>query len=152
MARIAIQLCCNFLATTGIIIWCHEDIFSIEPVRRIGIAMTTNQAYPGTNCTNHFHYQKYNLSQIVVYGKSQPIVGTPVSTKFSHRYFFNTLEALDFPDKGWHGITPDNYPNHFVLAFDLTSRQEAAHDFIHPEPTKCSISVHLSFAEHWQST
>ena len=107
--------------------------------------MATNQAYLGTNCTNPFHYQKFNLSQIVVYRNAQPIVGTPVSLNFNHRIYFNTLEALNFLDKGGHGITLDNYPNHFILAFDLTSTQEASHDFFHPELTNCSFSVQLTF-------
>ena len=56
----------TFLATTGIRNWSQEDIFSKEPVRRMVIAMATKQAYLGTNRTNPFHYQKFNLSQIVV--------------------------------------------------------------------------------------
>ena len=68
----------NFLATTGIRSWSHEDHVSKEPVQRMVIAMATNQAYLGTNRTNPFHYQKFNLSQIVVYRNGQPIVGTPV--------------------------------------------------------------------------
>ena len=135
----------TFLATTGIISWSHEDIFSKEPVRRMIIAMATNQAYLGTNRTNPFHYQKFNLSQIVFYRNGQPIVGTPVSTTLNHRIYFNTPEALDFLDKGGHSITLENYPNHFILAFDLTSTQQASHDFIHPELTNCSISVQLTF-------
>ena len=67
----------TFLATTGIRSCSHEDMFSKEPVRRMIIAVATNQAYLGTNCTNLFHYQKFNLSQIVVYQNGQPIVGTP---------------------------------------------------------------------------
>ena len=87
--------------------------------------MLKNQAYLGTNRTNTFHYQKFNLSQIVVYRNVQLIVGTPVSTTSNHRFFFY------FFDKSGHGITLDNYPNHFILAFDLTSTQEASHDLIH---------------------
>ena len=142
----------TFLATTGIRIWSHKDIVSKEPVRRIVIAMATNQAHLGTKRTNHFHYQKFNLSQIVVYRNGQPIVGTPVSTTFNHRIYFNTLEALDFLNKVGHGITLDNYPNHFILAFDLASTQEASHDFIHPELTNCSISVQLTFDGALQPT
>ena len=134
----------TFLATTGVRSWSREDIFSKETVRRMIIAVATNEAYLGTNRTNLFHYQKFNLSQIVVYRNGQPIVGTPVSN-FNHRFYFNTLEALDFLDKGGHGITPDYYPNHFVIAFDFTSTQEASHEFIHPELTNCSISVQLTF-------
>ena len=32
------------------------------------------------------------------------------------------------------------------MAFDLTSTQEASHDFLHPELTNCSISVDLTFS------
>ena len=135
----------TFLATTGIRSWSHEDISSKEPVRRMIIAMATNQTYLETNQTNPFHYQKFNLSQIVVYTNGQPIVGTPVSTTFNHSIYFNTLEAFDFLDKDGHGITLDKYPHHFILAFDLTSTQEASHHFIHPELTNCSISVQLTF-------
>ena len=74
----------NFLATTGVRSWSHEKVFSKEPVRRKIIAMATNQAYLGTNRTNLFHYQKFNLSQIVVYRNGKPIVGTRVSTSFNH--------------------------------------------------------------------
>ena len=35
--------------------------------------------------------------------------------------------------------------NHFILAFDLASKQEASDDFIHPELLNCSISVQLTF-------
>ena len=136
----------TFLATAGIRSWRQEDVFSKEPVRRMIIAMTTNQAYLGTNRTNPFHYQKFGLSQIVIYRNGIPIVGTPIVTTHDERVYFNTLEALDFLDKGGHGITLADYPNHFIMAFDLTSTQEASHDFIHPELTNCSISVDLSFS------
>ena len=49
-----------FLATTGIRSWSHENIFWKEPIRRMIIAMATNEAYLGTNLTNPFHYQKFN--------------------------------------------------------------------------------------------
>ena len=74
----------NFLTTTGIRSWSHEEIFSKVFAQRMIIAMATNQAYLGTNRINFFHCQKFNLNQIVVYRIGQPIVGTPVSTTFNH--------------------------------------------------------------------
>ena len=59
--------------------------------------------------------------------------------------FTNTLEALDYLDKGGHGITLDNDSNHIISAFDLASTQEACHDFINPEYSYCSISVQITF-------
>ena len=46
------------------------------------------------------------MSQIIVYRNGQPFVGSPVSTTFNHRIHFDTLEALDYLDKGGQGITP----------------------------------------------
>ena len=44
-----------------------------------------------------------------------------------------------------HGISLANYDSHYIMAFDLTSTQEAPHDFIHPELTNCTILVKLKF-------
>ena len=43
------------------------------------------------------------------------------------------------------GIPLSDFANHFIMVFDLTSTQEATHDFIHPELTNSSLSVELKF-------
>ena len=136
----------HVLSAAGIRSWRQEDVFSKQTVRRMIIAMTTNQAYLGSNRTNPLHYQKFGLSQIVIYRYGIPIVGTPIVTTHDKRVYFITLDDLDFLDKEGHGRTLTDYPNHFTVAFDLTSTQEASHDFIHPELTNCSISVDLTFS------
>ena len=55
------------------------------------------------------------------------------------------MEALDFVFNNGRGISLANYCNHYIMAFDLTSTQEASHDFFHPELTNCTISVELQF-------
>ena len=107
------------------------------------LAMSSNTAYLGTNRTNPFRYQKFQLNEIIVYRNDLPIAGTPVSTTDNKRIYYNTLEALDFVFNNDHGINLANYHNHYFMAFDLTSTQEASHDFIHPELTNCTISVEL---------
>ena len=131
----------TFLATAGVKSWRQEDVFAKEPVRRMIVAMSINEAYFGTNRTNPFHYQKFGLNEIFVYKNGLPIAGTPISTSDN----YNTLEALDFVLNTSHGICLANYDNHYVMAFDLTSTQEASHDFIHPELTNCTILVELKF-------
>ena len=135
----------TFLATTGVQSWRQEDVFAKEPVRRMILAMSSNTAYLGTNRTNPFHYQKFQLNEIIVYRNGLPIAGTPVSTTDNKRIYYNTLEALDFVFNNSHGISLANYHNHYIMEFDLTSTQEASHDFIHPELTNCTISVKLKF-------
>ena len=109
------------------------------------VAMSINEAYLGTNRTNPFHYQKFGLNEIIVYRNGLPIAGTPISTSDNKRIYYNTLEALDFVLNTSHGISLANYDNHYIMAFDLTSTQEASHDFIHPELTNCTVLLELNF-------
>ena len=107
--------------------------------------MRSNTAYLGTNRTNPFRYQKFQLNEIIVYRKCLPIAETPVSTTDNKRIYYNTLEALDFVFNNSHGISLAYYHNHYMMAFDLTCTQEASHDFINPELSNCTISVELKF-------
>ena len=53
-----------------------------------------------------------------------------------------TMDALVFEYLG-HGIPFSNYKIHLVLVFDLTSTQQAFHDFFYPELTNAAVSVEL---------
>ena len=55
------------------------------------------------------------------------------------------MSDLAYIDNG-HGISLSEYTKHFIIIVDLTSTQQASHDFIHPEPTNCSISIELKFS------
>ena len=63
------------------------------------------------------------------------------------RLYYNTLEALDFVFNNSHGISLADYHNH-NMAFDLTSTQEASHDFVHPELT--INQLHPSLIHRWR--
>ena len=102
----------SFLATTGVQNWRQEDVFAKEPVRRMNFAMSTNEAYLGTNSSNPFHYQNFRLNEIIVYRNGLPIAGTPISTTDNKRIYYNTLEALDFVFNNSHGISLANHSNH----------------------------------------
>ena len=83
------------------------------------VAMSTNEAYLGTNRSNFFHYQKFRLNEIIVYRNGLPIAGTPISTTDNKRIYYYTLEALDFVFNNSHGNSLANYSNHYIMAFDL---------------------------------
>ena len=68
----------------------------------------------------------------------------PMSTSENKRLFCNSRGALAFIENG-HGISLADFPSHYTMVFDLTSTQEATHDFIHPELTNSSLSVELKF-------
>ena len=124
--------------------WKHEDVFMEEPIRRLASAMNTNAAFVGNRVQNPFWYQKFDLSEITIYRNGLPIAGTPTSTIDDKRVYFSSLGSLAYIENG-HGIPLNEFPNHYILVFDLTSTQEASHDFIHPELTNASITVELKF-------
>ena len=135
----------SFLATAGQRSWQQEDIFAREPVRQNIIALNTNKAFIGTNRTNPFHYQKFGLEQVTLRRNGLPIASTPIITQDHKRLFFNTLSALCLLHCRL-GITLDNYQQHFIMCFDLTSTQQAAHGILHPELTNCSVSLDLQLS------
>ena len=55
------------------------------------------------------------------------------------------MSDLAYIENG-HGICLEDYPNLFIMVFDLTSTQQASYDFIHPELTICSVSIELMFS------
>ena len=81
----------------------------------------------------------------MIYRNGLPALGTPISTNSDQQVYLSTLEALDFRYKNGHGIPLADYPIHFFLSFDVTSTQEASHNFIPSELTNYSISVELTF-------
>ena len=134
----------TFLASTGSMSWKQEDVFTKEPIRRFAIAMNANTAFIGSNTTNPYHYRKFDLRSITIYRNGIPVAGTPLSTTDNKRIYFNSLSALAFVEGG-HGIPLHNFNDHYVMVFDLTSTEQATHDYIHPELTNASITVEMTF-------
>ena len=134
----------TYLATRGQSIWKHEDIFTKEPIRRLIIAMCASEAFIGKTDVNPFHFSKNDLAEVTIYRNGFPTAGTPISTEDDKRLYFNSMGALAYVENG-HGIPLSEFQNHYIMVFDLTSTQEATHDFIHPELTNASISVEFKF-------
>ena len=107
--------------------------------------MNTNNAFLGTNRMNPFLYQKFGLEQITLRWNGLPIASTPISTQDQKRLFFNTQSALGLLHCGL-GITLDNYQQFFFMCFNLTSTQQAAKDFLHPEFFNCTVLLGLDFS------
>ena len=122
----------TFLASTGLHSWKQDDIFAREPILRLAICLNTNEAFLGNNRQNPFNFHKFDLEQIYIYRNDLPVADSPISTSDDKRLYFNTISDLAYIDNG-HGISLTEYPIQFIMVFDLTSTQQASHDFIHPE-------------------
>ena len=108
----------------------QENIFNNSPIRRIAIAMNTNSALTGYYTENSFWYQQINLRQIRILRGGQPIVDFDAADNC--RLYVTTMKAMNFQDD-IPSIRIDNFKDHYVLVFDLTSIQVATENFHYPE-------------------
>ena len=74
-----------------------------------------------------------------------PLPELPPQHQKIKKICYNTLEALDFVLNNNHGTILSKHDNHYEMGFNLTSFQEASHDYIHPELTKCIFLVRFKF-------
>ena len=124
----------TFLVTTGNSIWNLQYIFNHQPEPRFEIAMNINLAFLGSKLSNLFRFQNFNLSSITVFRNGFPFAGTLLASDNDKNLYWNSLEALAFSHHG-HGIPFTQFANHYFMVIDLTSTQQALHDFLYPELT-----------------
>ena len=99
-----------------------ENNFNNAPVRQFAIAMNTNCAFTGSHTKNPFWYQQFDPTKIGILRSGQPIVDLEAADNC--RLYITTNKAMNFQDD--NPSTPtDNFKNHYVLVFDLTSLEDA---------------------------
>ena len=99
-----------------------ENIFNNAPARRIALAKNTNIAFTGSYTENPFWYQHFDLRQIRVLRAGQPTVDFDAAGNC--RLYVTTTKTMNFQDN-IPSIPIDNFKDHYVLVFDLTSMQDA---------------------------
>ena len=108
----------------------QEIIFNNAPIRRKPIAMNSNSAFTGSFAENPFWYQQFNLRDIRILRGGQPIVHH--DTTDNCRLYVSTMKQMNFQDD-IPSIAVDNFKDHYVLVFDLTSMQDATEHCHYPE-------------------
>ena len=99
-----------------------ENIFNNAPVCQFAIAMNTKCAFTGSYTENPFWYQQIGLRQIRRLRGGQPIVEFDAADNC--RLYFTTRKVMNFQDD-IPTVPTDNFKDHYVLVFDLTSMQDA---------------------------
>ena len=100
----------------------QENIFNKAPVRRIAIAKNIYSAFTRLYTENPFWYQHFDLRQIRRFRRGQQLVDFDAAD--SCRLYVTTMKAMNF-QKEIHSIPIDNFRDHYVMVFDLTSIQDA---------------------------
>ena len=119
----------------------QENIFDNAPVRRIAIAMNTNSAFTGSCTENPFWYQQFELRQIRILRRVQPIIDFDAADNC--RLYVTTMKAMNFQDD-IPSIPIDNFKENYVLAFDLISMQDATENCHYPELIEEPLRLELN--------
>ena len=122
----------------------QENVFNNGPFRRVAIAINTNSAFTGSFTENPFWYQQFDLKQIRKLRARQPIV--EFDTADNCRLYVTTMKAMNFQDD-IPSIPIDDFKDHYVLVFDLTSMQDAAVNCHHPELVGEPLTLELNFTQ-----
>ena len=107
-----------------------KNIFNNAPIRRIAIAMNSNSAFLGSFEENPFWYQQFNLRDIRILRGGQPIVQHDKTDNC--RWYVTTMKAMNSQDDN-RSNPFDNFKDHYVLVFDLTSMQDATERCHYPK-------------------
>ena len=104
--------------------------------------MNTNCAFTGSFTENPFWYQQVELRRIGILRGGQPIVDFDAADNC--RLYVTTMNAMNFPDD-IPSLPTDNFKDHYVIVFDLTSMQDATEICHYPELVGQPLRLELNF-------
>ena len=134
----------TFIVPARQIQFIQENNFNNAPIRRIAIAKNTNSAFTGSFTENPFWYQQFDLRQIRILRGGQPIVD--FDTGDNCRLYVTTMKAMNFQDDT-PSIPIDDFSDHYVLVFDLTSMRDATENCHYPEHVGKPLRRELNFTQ-----
>ena len=121
----------------------QENIFNNAPISRTAIAMISNSAFTGSFEEHPLWYQQFNLRDIRILRGGQPIVHHGTTDKC--RLYVTTMKAMNLQDD-IPSIPVDNFKDHYVLVFDLSSMQDAIEHCHYPELFGEPLRLELYFS------
>ena len=104
--------------------------------------MNTNSAFTGSFTENPFWFQQFDLRQIRILRGGQPVVDFDIADNC--RLYVTTMKAMNFQDD-IPSIPIDDFKDHYVLVFDLTSMQDATEKCHYPELVGEPLRLKLNF-------
>ena len=119
-----------------------ENLFNNASYHRVAIAMNLNSAFTGFFTENPFWYQQFELRQIRILRGERPIVN--FDTADNCRFYVTTMKALNFQDDIL-SIPIDDFKDHYLLVFDLTSMQDATEICHYPERIREPLRLEPKF-------
>ena len=105
--------------------------------------MNSNSAFTVCFAEKPFWYQQFILRNIKILRGGQPIVHH--DTTDICRFYITTVKGMNFQDD-IPSNPVDNFKDHYVLVFDLTSMQDASEHCLYPELIGEPLRLELNFS------
>ena len=110
--------------------------------------MNSKSAFTGSFAENAFWYQQFNLRDIRLLRVGQPTVHH--DTTDNYRLYVTTMKIMNFQDD-IPSIPIDNFRDHYVLVFDLTSLEDATEHCHYPELIGEPLRLELYFSSRLEN-
>ena len=120
----------------------QENVFNNAPIRRIAVAMNTNSAVAGSFYENPFNYQQFHLRELRIIRGGRAIISLDITSPY--RPYVTTMKAMQF-NEDFPALPMEDFQNHYILVFDLTSLQDAAEHLHYPELSGESLRLEMFF-------
>ena len=104
--------------------------------------MNTNSAFAESYIENPFWYQQFDLRQFRILRGGQPTIDFVDADNC--RLYVTSMKAMNFQDD-IPSVPIDNFKDHNVLVFDLTSMQDATEKCHYPEVNGEPLRLELNF-------
>ena len=120
----------------------QENVFNDAPIRRIAEAMNTNSAAAGSFREIFFNYEQFHLRELRIIRGGRAIIS--LDTTSPCRPYVTTMKALQF-NEDFPALLMEDFQNHYIVVFDLTSLQDAAEHLHYPELSGESLRLEIFF-------
>ena len=100
--------------------------------------MNTKSAIAGSFHENPFNYQQFHLRKLRIIRGGRAIIS--LDTTSPCRPYVTTMKAMQFNE---------DFPNHYILVFDLSSLQDAAEKLHYPELNRYSLRLEMFSSIPW---
>ena len=120
----------------------QDNVFNNAPIRRIAVAMNTNLAVAGSFHENPFNYQQFHMRELRIIRGGRAIIS--LDTTSPCRPYVTTRKAMHFIED-FPALPMEDFQNHYILVFDLTSLQDAAEQLHYPELSGESLRLEMLF-------
>ena len=104
--------------------------------------MNTSSAVAGSFLENLFNYQQFHLRELRIIRGGRAIIS--LDTTSPCRPYVTTMKTMQF-NEDFPALPMEDFQNHYILVFDLTSLEDAAEHLHYPELSGESLRLEMFF-------